>query len=83
MPEFLTRLEIAAEYPITADYLARLAQSGKKRRNGLPPSPPIIRLSARRIVYDRAKFEAWLADPWSAPANDAGARKRGRPRKTE
>lgn len=83
MPEFLTRLEIAAEYPITADYLARLAQSGKKRRSGLPPSPPIVRLSARRIVYDRAKFEAWLADPWSYAANDALPKRRGRPRKTD
>lgn len=83
MSDYLTRQQIAAEYPVTADMLSRLAQSGPKRRNGLPPGPPMLRLSTRKIVYDRKAFEAWLADPWSAPANDPDPKRRGRPRKVE
>lgn len=83
MADFLTRRQIADIYPVTADMLSRLAQTGPKRRSGLPPAPPTIRLSTRKIVYDRERFEAWLADPWAAPANDAGPKRRGRPRKTE
>lgn len=83
LTRYLTRREVAALYPVSADFLARVAQKGDKRLPGLPPAPPSAVICGR-VVYERSSFEAWLDGLiFGQNDNQSKRRGRGRPKKVE
>lgn len=73
MGKFLTRRDVAREYPITFSSLAHLACSG---------AGPAYALIGKRAVYARADVEEWLSSQLVRPIQTETAKAgRGRPRK--
>ncbi len=67
MTQYLTRRQVADQYPIGFSTLAKLAMG--------ECGPPYLK-RGRSVVYRRDQFEAWLDSHLHRKA-----RKRGRPRK--
>lgn len=70
MARYLTTLQVAAEYPISADTLRKL-----RARDKLAHGPRFIR-RGRSIIYRDVDVDAWLDSHVMAPPP-----RRGRPRK--
>ena len=76
-PEYLTRAQVAAQYPISLSYL----EKAKPELGG----PPVIR-RGRKVLLKRSSFEKWLDSHEQAviPSLPTPAkRRRGRPTKVE
>ena len=71
--KYLTRRQVALEYPIRFSTLAHLASRG---------AGPAYAVIGKRAVYLRQDIEEWLESKKMAPIkNRLQQRKRGRPRK--
>lgn len=59
--------------PHEVDRISQLSGVTRWRREKLGKFPKRIKLSARKIAYDRAAVMAWAADPqgWKAPEDAA------------
>jgi hypothetical protein len=76
-PEYLTRAQVAAEYPISLSYL----EKAKPELGG----PPVIR-RGRKVLLKRSSFEQWLDshEQTAIPLPQMLVkRRRGRPTKVE
>ncbi len=70
--EYLTRQQIAEQYPISAAKLAALAND---------PRGPRFYKPVDKALYRRDEFEAWIESAVVQPGADAGIQHRGRGRR--
>jgi len=74
MGKFLTRRDVAREYPIKFSTLAHLACRGKG---------PAYAIIGKRAIYTREDIENWLESKRTTPSKSYRTSKgRGRPRKS-
>lgn len=72
--KYLTRREVARQYPISFSHLAHLACEGRG---------PRYAVIGRRAIYLRQDIEDWLSSKMIEPSSNAPKRRRGRPLKSE
>ena len=72
--KYLTRREVARQYPISFSHLAHLACEGRG---------PRYAVIGRRAIYLRQDIEDWLSSKMIEPSSIRPKRRRGRPLKSE
>lgn len=72
MKAYLTRREVAQQFPISLSHLAHLACQGRG---------PRYAVIGKHAVYRREDVENWIAGRMIAPASPEQPGRRGRPKK--